>query len=83
MRRAAECPYHVNGEEGGVGLGPQDHLNGRYREVTHFHETNVLICESMRMVPDVESCGGLVTVSDKLLLLMLALGLEANESPWA
>ena len=52
VRRAAERPSRANRAQGGVGMGTQDQLNGREREVTRFHRMNMVSCERVRMMSD-------------------------------
>ena len=81
MRSAAAWISRADGTQDGVGLGPRDHLNRRGREATRFHGTNVVSCESLQMVPYGYSVGGMATVSNKVLMVVLGMGLEANEWP--
>ena len=83
VRHAAARPYCDDGAQVAVELGTRDRLNGRERKVTRFHETNIGSCESVQMLSDGQLVGGLATVSDEVFMVVLGLGLEANESTWA
>ena len=58
----AKCPYRAGGAQGNDRLGLQDRTNGWWRKYTCFHRLNVVSCEIVWKVSDVEAGLGVSTV---------------------
>ena len=83
MRRATARTSHVDGAQGGVVLGSRYQLNGRGRKSMRFHGMNVGSYDNVLMLSDGLLVWGLTTVWDEVLMVVLGLVWEANESHWA
>ena len=75
-RGAADHPSRVDGAHGGVGLGSRDRTNEWGSKSTCFYRTNVVICEIVWNVSEVDPGCGVVTMADEVLMVVMVLGSE-------